>query len=94
MGPLKQEKGEVLLIQDLYSKRKLRQLAQFHEPGGQRLQRFRRFCECLVAIGARFAKHGLSAADKFAEHDDVLRGLSVPATGGQAGEVTPGTRRL
>ena len=79
-GPSKQEKSELLLIQQLYSERKLRQHTQFHEPCGQRLQRFGRFCECLVAVGARFTKHGLSAADKSAEHDDMLRGLSVPAT--------------
>ena len=40
MEPLKQEKSELLLIQKLYSERKLRQHAQFHEPSGQRLQRF------------------------------------------------------
>ena len=74
MGPSKQEKGELLLVQKLNSNRKLRQPARFHEPGGQRLQQFRRVCECLVAVSARFAKHGLSAADKSTKHDDVLRG--------------------
>ena len=83
--PLKQEKSELLLIQDLYSARKLRQHARFHEPGGQRLQRFRRFSERLIAVGASFAKHGLSAADKSAKHDDMLRKLSVPATGAGRG---------
>ena len=80
MGLSKQEKSELLLIQKLYSERKLRQHAQFHELGGKHLQRFRQFCECLVAIGVCFTKHGLSAVDKSAEHDDMLRGLSVPVT--------------
>ena len=44
-----------------------------------------------IAVGARFAKHGLSAADQSAEHDNMLRSLSVPATRDMSGRgVLPG----
>ena len=78
--PLKQEKSELLLIQKLYGKRKLRQHTQFHESCNQYLQQFGQFCECLVGVVACFTKHSLSATDKSAEHDDMLQGLSVSVT--------------